>query len=139
MTVMHVALQLMPSEMQNFLVYRSMRLNGTIRLATMIMLRACTTVSITAGVQGPVIMAVNEASLEAVRRAMHAQAPRVPTYHDRVHKEECAFSFDTAFSPAGIYINLANWQAYGHDFVQLDHQRSGNCLYLHETWKKVSP
>ncbi len=83
-------------------------------------------------------MAVNEASLEAVRRAMRAKAPRVPTHYDRVHKEECAFSFDTAFSPAGIYINLANWQAYGHDYVQLDHQRSGNCLYLHENWKKVS-
>ena len=83
-------------------------------------------------------MAVNEASLEAVRRAMRAKAPRVPTHYDRVHKEECAFSFDTAFSPAGIYINLANWQAYGHDYMQLDHQRSGNCLYLHETWKKVS-
>lgn len=83
-------------------------------------------------------MAVNEASLDAVRRAMRAKAPRVPTHYDRVHKEECAFSFDTAFSPAGIYINLANWQAYGHDYVQLDHQRSGNCLYLHERWKKVS-
>ncbi|CAL5228914.1 g12137 [Coccomyxa viridis] len=82
-------------------------------------------------------MGINEASLEAVRRAMRAKAPRVPTHYDRVHKEECAFSFDTAFSPAGIYINLANWQAYGHDYVQLDHQRSGNCLYLHETWKKV--
>ena len=83
-------------------------------------------------------MALNEASLEAVRSAMRAKAPRVPAHYDRVHKEECAFSFDTAFSPAGIYINLANWQAYGHDYVQLDHQRSGNCLYLHETWKKVS-
>ena len=86
---------------------------------------------------GPAGMAVNEASLEAVRRAMRAKVPRVPTHYDRVHKEECAFSFDTAFSPSGIYINLANWQAYGHDYVQLDHQRSGNCLYLHETWKKV--
>lgn len=82
-------------------------------------------------------MAVNEAGLDAVRQAMRAKAPRVPTYYDRVHKEECAFSFDTAFSPAGLYINLATWQAYGHDFVQLDHQRSGNCLYLHAKWKKV--
>ena len=84
------------------------------------------------------VMAVDEASLDAVRQGMRTKAPRVPTHYDRVHKEECAFSFDTAFSPAGLFINLHTWQAFGHDFVQLDHKRSGNCLYLHETWRKVS-
>ena len=84
------------------------------------------------------IMTVDEASLDAVRQGMRAKVPRVPTHYDRVHKEECAFSFDTALSPAGLFINLHTWQAFGHDFVQLDHKRSGNCLYLHETWKKVS-
>ena len=28
-------------------------------------------------------------------------------------------------------------QGYGSDFVQLDHERTGNSLYLHEKWNKV--
>lgn len=79
-------------------------------------------------------MAVNqaapEATLEAVRQAMRACAPRAPQRADRVYKDECSFSFATPLSPGGLYINLHSWQSYGADYVQLDHQRTGNRLYL---------
>eukprot|EP00967_Tisochrysis_lutea_P125396 scaffold210727_cov23-Tisochrysis_lutea.AAC.1 len=35
---------------------------------------------------------------------------KVAAPHDRVLKNECCFSFDTAESPGGIYINLRTFQ-----------------------------
>jgi len=29
-------------------------------------------------------------------------------------------------------------QAFGNDYVDLDHQKAGNTLYLHLLWKRVS-
>lgn len=80
---------------------------------------------------------VDEGSLEAVRYAMRHKAPRAPSAHDRVYKDECMFSFDTALSPGGLFINLNTWQAFGTDYVALDVERSGNSLYLHEKHHKA--
>ncbi|KAK9833553.1 hypothetical protein WJX81_005633 [Elliptochloris bilobata] len=76
-------------------------------------------------------------TLEVVRAAMRASPPRVPGPVDRVYKDECAFSFDTPLSPGGLFVNLASWQAYGTTYVELDHQRTGCRLYLHEQWTRV--
>ena len=84
-------------------------------------------------------MAVSKAELEAVRAAMRACPPRVPGHHDKVHKDECAFSFDTPLSDMGLYINLSTWQAVSQAYVGLDHLRTGNRLYLNEHWYKVVP
>jgi hypothetical protein len=80
---------------------------------------------------------VEDHVLDAVRAAMRAKAPRAPTAYDKVYKEECCFSFDTPLSSGGLFVNLATWQAYGADYVRLDHERSGSRLYLHEKWTKV--
>ncbi|KAK9828649.1 hypothetical protein WJX72_001313 [[Myrmecia] bisecta] len=77
----------------------------------------------------------DEAALDAVRAAM--RSVRVPGHHDKVYKDECSFSFDTPLSAGGLYLNLATWQACGEEFLPLDHQRTGNSLYLHEKWHKV--
>eukprot|EP00945_MAST-04E_sp_MAST-4E-sp1_P007264 g7264.t1 len=49
-------------------------------------------------------------------------AVNTPTYSDRVFKDECTLSFDTPFSPAGIYVCLSNYEgqfrAYGERFVK---------------------
>lgn len=47
------------------------------------------------------------------------------------------FSFATPLAPEGLYINLSSWQAFGAAWVQLDHERSGNALYLCEKWHQV--
>jgi hypothetical protein len=80
---------------------------------------------------------VDESTLEVVRAAMRASPPRVPGPRDHVHKDECAFSFDTPLSPGGVYISLVSWQAYGSEHVALDHERTGCQLYLHERWTRV--
>lgn len=82
-------------------------------------------------------MAVDEATLEVVRAAMRQKTPKVPGTYDKVHKEECTFSFDTPLSSGGLYVNLFTWQSYGEKYVLLDHQRTGNRLYLHQQWHKV--
>jgi ubiquitin carboxyl-terminal hydrolase 5/13 len=80
---------------------------------------------------------VSEDTLNVIRAAMRSKAPRVPGPGDRVHKDECAFSFDTPLSPGGLYTNLSTWQSYGEEYVLLDHQRTNGHLYLHQRWHKV--
>ena len=79
----------------------------------------------------------DERVLDAVRSAMRASPPRAPGPRDRVYKDECAFSFDTPLSPGGLFVNLGSWQAFGAEYVELDRQRSGCRLYLHEQWTRV--
>ena len=79
----------------------------------------------------------DEAALEVVRAAMKQAPVRTPQSHDRVYKEECMFSFDTALSPGGLYLNLATWQSFSEKFLALDRERTGNRLYLHEKAHKV--
>ena len=42
---------------------------------------------------------------------MKAKPLMVPSSSSvRVHKDECVYSFDTPFSPGGLYVNLSTWQ-----------------------------
>jgi ubiquitin carboxyl-terminal hydrolase 5/13 len=63
----------------------------------------------------------------AVAAAVRSALPtlRVPGGQDRVHKSECAFSFDTPESPGGLYTNLATHASVGAAFVALDRARTG--------------
>ena len=50
---------------------------------------------------------------------------RLPKSTDTVHKEECVFSFDDAFTKdEGLYINLSTFVAVGKEFLGLDMKRS---------------
>lgn len=78
---------------------------------------------------------VSEDELNLVRKQMCTV--RAPAHYDRVFKDECQFSFDTALSPDGLYVNVNSWQAFGGDYVDIDSKKSGQQLYLHELWHKV--
>ena len=80
---------------------------------------------------------VGEGTLDLVRAALKQAPVRIPDHNDRVYKDECMFSFDTALSPGGLSLNLSTWQSFGRQFVELDQQRTNNKLYLHEKAKKV--
>jgi ubiquitin carboxyl-terminal hydrolase 5/13 len=62
---------------------------------------------------------------------------RVPTASDRVYKEECAYTFDTPYSPAGLFTNLKTFQAVGEEMLLLDSERSGCRVYFHQKWVKI--
>ena len=47
------------------------------------------------------------------------------------------FSFATPLSAGGLFVNLRTWQAFGAAFVGLDHERTGDALYLWEKWHQV--
>eukprot|EP00798_Chlamydomonas_sp_ICE-L_P030886 gene30886-35934_t len=79
---------------------------------------------------------MDELVLEKVRGGM--KGVRVPGASDKVFKEECLFSFDSPESEGGLYISLSSFQGFGKEFVQLDHERTGNVLYLHEKWRRKS-
>ena len=56
--------------------------------------------------------ATAEQHLDLVREAMKAKPLMVAPSSSsvRVHKDECVYSFDTPFSPGGLYVNLSTWQ-----------------------------
>lgn len=75
-------------------------------------------------------------TMEAIVRA-HLHKLRIPGGQDRVFKSECAYSFDTAESPGGLYTNLATFSSVGNDFLALDRQRTGSTMYLHAKSHRV--
>ena len=50
----------------------------------------------------------SEAALDAIRAAMRAGAVRPAGAYDKVVNDECTFSFDTPFSPDGVYVSLGS-------------------------------
>lgn len=75
--------------------------------------------------------------MDTIAALKDAPEPRVATHADRVYREECVLSFDTRESEHGIYVNLRSFEAFGEDFVEGDHQRTGNRIYLNIKWTKV--
>jgi len=73
--------------------------------------------------------------LEKVRQ--HMKSVKTPTLSSLVYKDECMFSYDTPFSAGGLAVSLSSWQGFGEQFVQLDHEKTGNALYLVSKFKKV--
>ena len=72
---------------------------------------------------------VSEEILERVRRELGKV--RVPTDQDRVWKDECAFSYENAFSKDGVFVSLQTWIAYSKSYLGLATQRPGSCgLFL---------
>ncbi|XP_067881824.1 ubiquitin carboxyl-terminal hydrolase 5-like, partial [Heterodontus francisci] len=56
---------------------------------------------------------------------------RVPRTGDRVHKDECAFSFDTPESEGGLYICMSTFLGFGKQHVEKHYRKTGQRAYLH--------
>lgn len=58
---------------------------------------------------------------------------------DRVYRDECVLSFDSALSPDGLYTNLATFLSYGAPFRRFDPdaRRNGTAVYLHQRHTKT--
>ncbi len=54
-----------------------------------------------------------------------------------MHKDECLYSFDTPFSPDGLYVNLSTWGGVGKDFLAFDSGKTKSVLYAHLKYTKV--
>lgn len=78
---------------------------------------------------------MDPAVLQQLREAL--PSVRVPQHHDKVYKDECAFSFHSPESEGGLFVNLSTFQSYSAKFVGLDHERTGNRVYFHQQWRKV--
>ncbi len=74
-------------------------------------------------------------TLEAIRKCMFDL--RVASSSDKVYKDECVLSFDTPYSPLGLYVNIKTFHAYGADYWKLDQTKTKNNLYLHEVWRQI--
>ena len=80
-------------------------------------------------------MALDAAVLERVRGAM--RSVKMASAYDKVYNDECVFSFDTPFSAEGLYVSLSSFQGFGQRHVQLDHEKTGNQLYVHCKWTRI--
>ncbi|KAG7673554.1 hypothetical protein KSW81_006756 [Nannochloris sp. 'desiccata'] len=74
-------------------------------------------------------------ALEAARS--HAGEAKQAKKFDKVFKDECMVCFRSPFSPDGLYVNLNTFQGFCRHHVDLDHERSGNVLYLNIKQTKV--
>ena len=52
-------------------------------------------------------------------------------------QDECVYSYDTPLSPTGLYVNLSTHHGVGEAHLALDHEKTGNVLYLHQRWVKT--
>jgi ubiquitin carboxyl-terminal hydrolase 5/13 len=77
-----------------------------------------------------------EEALEVARA--HASEAKQAKHFDKVFKDECMMCFRSPFSPDGLYVNLNTFQGFCRHHMDLDHERSGNVLYLHIKQTKVS-
>ena len=68
---------------------------------------------------------MSAADIEAALPLIRASFPtlKVPTPSDRV-AFECSYSFDTAFSPGGLFINLQAYTAASPAHLALDRART---------------
>ena len=62
---------------------------------------------------------------------------KIPSIHDKVHKDECCISFDNQFSDKGVYLNLSTFLGYGHEYVLDDSARTNNLLYFHSKFEQT--
>lgn len=60
---------------------------------------------------------------------------KLPSPNKHIWKDECAFSFQTPFSKTGLFMNLESFQSFSEHFIGLDHDRTGNNLYLNLKFK----
>merc|ERR1719464_2321453 len=80
-------------------------------------------------------MALKDENLKILQE--DAQKCRIPKEADVVEKDECLVSFDSPFSPQGLFTNLQTWQSFGRDFVELDAKRTSQRVYLHQKKYRV--
>ena len=75
-----------------------------------------------------------------VLKVLRAEASksRIPNENSLVEKDECSLSFDTPFSPKGLYTNINSWKSYGRDYVSIDSSKTGQKLYLYQKKYKVN-
>ncbi|DBA04839.1 TPA: hypothetical protein N0F65_004476 [Lagenidium giganteum] len=63
---------------------------------------------------------------------------RVARASDRVYKDECMFSFDSPFSPEGLFTNLSSFESFGAPMLALDRNADPNrSVYLHQRHTRV--
>ena len=56
---------------------------------------------------------------------------KIAQVNDTVHKQQCFYSFDTPFSPLGLFVCLFSFNCFGYRFVKLYFKKTGSRLYLH--------
>ena len=66
---------------------------------------------------------LSEDCIKALQSGM--QTIKEPTAGHKVYKDECCYSYDTAFSKNGIFVNMSTWLGCGQDFLKVDVKRAG--------------
>eukprot|EP00621_Florenciella_sp_RCC1693_P016503 CAMPEP_0182531890 /NCGR_PEP_ID=MMETSP1323-20130603/10212_1 /TAXON_ID=236787 /ORGANISM="Florenciella parvula, Strain RCC1693" /LENGTH=833 /DNA_ID=CAMNT_0024741539 /DNA_START=51 /DNA_END=2548 /DNA_ORIENTATION=- len=71
---------------------------------------------------------ITDEQLAPFRAAM--QTIRTPGTYDKVYNDECVFSFDTPFSPGGLYVSLTNWQGVSASYLTSHSTKTSSPVYV---------
>ncbi|RNA18739.1 ubiquitin carboxyl-terminal hydrolase 5-like [Brachionus plicatilis] len=61
----------------------------------------------------------------------YSNQARIATQSDKVYKDECVYTFDTAESPDGLFVCLASFIAVGKQSLATHFEKTNSHLYLH--------
>jgi uncharacterized UBP type Zn finger protein len=62
---------------------------------------------------------------------------RIATQHDKVYKDECAYSFDTSESETGLFVCLNTFVAVSKKYLTVHFNKTNSHFYLHiKTYRK---
>lgn len=54
----------------------------------------------------------------------------IPQLHHRVGKTTCLYTFDTPFSPLGLFLNILTHQSIGYSYLDYDKKTTNSQIYL---------
>jgi len=76
---------------------------------------------------------------ESLLQRIRAHMPRIrtPSGYSTVYNDQCMLSFDSPYSPGGLYVNMTTHQGFGEQWLDFDHKRSKCDLYVHFVHRKV--
>ncbi|CAG9761371.1 unnamed protein product [Ceutorhynchus assimilis] len=61
----------------------------------------------------------------------HLKSIKIPYQQDKVHKDECVYSFDNPETETGLYVSLTSFIGLGKDHIERHFQKTGEAVYLH--------
>eukprot|EP01036_Dinobryon_divergens_P026939 gene26942-35638_t len=74
-----------------------------------------------------------------VLKALRSCFPKLklPIQSDQVFKDECVFSFDSAFSDGGLFVNVISYLGFGKEYLNEDIKNTGCRVYLHFKYTQI--
>jgi len=79
----------------------------------------------------------NEFTFTDITDKINALNLKKPNVGSKVYNDQCVLTFRDPFSDDGIFVNLTSFQSFAREYVNWDHDRTGNPCYLNIKKRRV--